>query len=136
MSNTTGKNIDIKSRSYPRKVASPPKVVKMPITLSEFMKQDMDSRKLYSDREYAHFVGCAPSTIGEYLRGKEPTIDFLRKYAKATKVSLRDLLIISFPEITTPDDIDPQWRLLYARYKNLPESVQDFILRAMSMVEK
>jgi transcriptional regulator with XRE-family HTH domain len=131
LSNKNGKLTKSKSRHF----SLVPKVMKMPITLAEFLNQDMESRKIETEREYARFIGCAPSTVGEYLKGKEPTLDFLRKLSEATKVSLRDLLIIAYPEITMPDDIDPQWKLLYARFKTLPETVQDFILRAMSVME-
>ncbi len=105
------------------------------ITLAEFIKQDM-TRRHKSLRQYAEFIDCAPSTVGEYLHGREATIEFLRKLARVTDLNLRDLLIIAYPEVGTPDDIDPQLKVIFARYKTLPKSVQDFILRAMNMMEK
>ena len=131
MSNKNGKITKLKPR-----VNTPlPKVIKMPITFAELLRQDKEARKMETEREYARFLEIAPSTLGEYLKGKEPTISILRQVAKKTDYSLRDLFIVAFPEITTADDIDPQWRLLYTRYKNLPQSVQDFIIRALSSLE-
>lgn len=92
------------------------------MTLKDFINQEMKRRDM-SMRQFAEFVDVSHTTISRTLDPQEPTnpsIDFLRKLAKATGVSFLSLLALVIPEEEMVD-IDTNVRVLAERIARLPE---------------
>lgn len=98
--------------------------------LREFLIQEMHRRDM-SGREFARMVGVANSTIvrftaEEYKKEKPaPSLDFLAKLSKATRVDLCILVAYVHPDLTSTD---AQTAIIGALASQLPAERQDAIL--------
>lgn len=115
--------------------ASIRKRLKVAKTLREFIREEMDKRKM-SARQFAELLDVAPSTITAHLRNDsrtEPTLHFLRKLAKQTGVPLASVIAMAFPDVSGEiSDIPPDVLLLAIRFNNLPEPIRDVIKRLVN----
>ena len=104
----------------------------MNLTLSDFIQSEMKKRDM-GVVEFAKFVGVTHSTISKHLGEKAgvPSEDFLVKLSDATTVSLETIFGLAFPRVANRMPVSPKAMLLAQRFDQLPESVQDFILRAV-----
>ena len=97
-------------------------------TLREFILDEMHKRRM-SGREFADFVGVANSTIvraTDYQRTPPvPTLEFLGKLARATKVDICTLVAFIYPDLT---NTQAQASIIGILASHLPAERQDAIL--------
>lgn len=98
--------------------------------LREFLIEEMHKRRM-SGREFAQMVGVSNSTIvrftaEEYKKEKpEPSLDFLAKLSKATRVDLCILVAYVHPELTSTN---AQSAIIGALASQLPAEKQEAML--------
>lgn len=71
-----------------------------PMTLKEFILYQMELRSIESASAFAEFVNVSKNTILRSLeepRTHEPSIEFMIKLSRATKVDLRTIVQICYP---------------------------------------
>lgn len=93
--------------------------------LGEFIEAEIKRRDM-SARQFADMVGVVHSTITKamYTDPPEPSLDFLRKLAKATGVNVLDLVALYLPE---ESKIDGQTRIIAERIARLPPDKREFV---------
>lgn len=98
-------------------------------SLGDFILDDMRRRDM-SERQYAEFVGVANSTISRVVKQEDnskptPSIEFLAKLSKATRVDLCILVAFVYPELT---NTNAQNSIIGALASQLPADKQETIL--------
>ncbi|GEM_PF-4203641 len=88
------------------------------MTLEEFINSEIKKRSM-SMREFAKYIGVAPSTISQFLSNDERkvSIDFLVKLSEGTNTDLATIVAMVYPERT---GIDAETRILAERIAQLP----------------
>lgn len=98
--------------------------------LREFLIEEMHKRRM-SGREFANMVGVASSTIVRFTaeeykkKNPAPSLDFLVKLSKATRVDLCILVAYVHPELT---NTDAQSAIIGALASQLPADKQEAML--------
>jgi len=98
--------------------------------LANFIRQEMAARKM-SIRAFAEYVDVANHTMQRYVEGNPPTIDFLAKLAKATKIDLLALVELSFPEVVESTRPSPEALIVAQRLENLPEDIRQVLTQVL-----
>lgn len=105
--------------------------------LTEFVLRQMRERDM-SARQFSDFIGVSNTTINRTLDNRydhTPSMDFLLKLADKTGTSIVAIIELAFPEVSERTGISPEALILAQRLDRLPESIRDFILKAVLSAE-
>jgi transcriptional regulator with XRE-family HTH domain len=100
--------------------------------LADFLHEEMQKRNM-SNHAFAEFIGVSHTTINrlvdvEHKDNNYPSIEFLIKLSRATKVNIRDLITLVAPEDTYTDTVEPpRFMPLSERLERLPERYRQVI---------
>jgi transcriptional regulator with XRE-family HTH domain len=104
--------------------------------LRDFLLAEMKRRNM-SARQYAQFLGVSNTTINRLVDARdpdEPSLSFMVKLARATKVSLVSLLDLSYPDLADLLLEDPEARVLLEELVQLPSEDRVAITHALRMM--
>lgn len=93
--------------------------------LGDFIEGELKRRDM-SLRRFADIVGVHHSTLIKAMRPEppEPSLDFLRKLAKATGVNVLDLVALVLPE---DSNVDGEVRVIAERIARLPADRREIV---------
>lgn len=96
----------------------------IPMTLREFILYQMELRSIESASAFAELVDVSKNTILRALeepRTHEPSIEFMIKLSRATKVDLRTIVQICYPDEVQEAQINPSSLVTAQEIEELPE---------------
>ncbi len=99
----------------------------------DFLKAEMKQRNMVP-RAFAAFIGVSHTTIVRFtadpMREENiPTLEFLLKLSQATNTSLNALLVLCFPEVARPLEIDPELALISESIAALPSESRQMVMK-------